>query len=218
MSPSSSSAVQFKRVTYAEGMLRSARFAPDGQTIVYGAAWNGPPTKLYLARTESPDPVPISAPPAELFSISKSGELAVGVGHTYYGWMADSTLARTSLLGGAPREMLQNVRHADWSPDGTELAVVRRVKGFDQLEFPPGTVLDKTTGYFESPRFSPDGKWIAYDDHSAWGDNQGHLAVVDLSGKKKRLAEGFGAIQGVAWPPGGKEVWFTAQTDKGSEL
>ena len=211
--------VQFKRVTYAEGMLRSARFAPDGQTIVYGAAWNGPPTKLYLARTESPDPVPIAAPPAELFSISKSGELAVGVGHAYYGWMAESTLARTSLLGGAPREMLQGIRAAEWSPDGTDLAIVRRVNGFDQLEFPPGTVLDKTVGYFESPRFSPDGKWIAYDDHSAWGDNQGHVAVVDLSGKKKRLAENFGAIQGVAWPPGGKEVWFTAQTgDQGSEL
>ena len=36
------------------------------------------------------------------------------------------TLATSPLGGGAPREMLENVFDADWSPDGNELAVIDR--------------------------------------------------------------------------------------------
>jgi hypothetical protein len=211
--------VTFQRVTFGRGLVRSARFAPDGKTIVYGAAWSGPPVKLYLARTDSPEEAPISLPPAELLSVSKSGEMLVSLGHAYYGWMGDGTLARASLLGGAPREMLEHVRVADWSPDGTQLAVVRWIGGLDQLEYPVGTVLDKTAGYFGDVRVSPDGERVAYSDHGQWGDNRGSVAVVDRSGKKTTLGGPFGAIQGVVWGAGGKEVWYTVIGDNsGSEL
>jgi Tol biopolymer transport system component len=203
------SSVEFQRVTYARGLMRSARFAPDGRTIVYGAAWGGPPIKLYLARTDSPEAAPIPLPPAELLAISKSGEMAVALGASYYGWMADGTLTRAPLLGGTQREILEHVRAADWSPDGSQLAVVRRVEGFDQLEYPVGTVLDKTTGYFGDVRISPDGERIAYTDHSAWGDNRGGVAVVDRAGKKTLLAPDLWGVQGIAWTPDGREVWYT---------
>ena len=36
------------------------------------------------------------------------------------------TLARMPLAGGAPREILDQVNWADWSPDGSNLAIVRR--------------------------------------------------------------------------------------------
>jgi dipeptidyl aminopeptidase/acylaminoacyl peptidase len=211
--PAAAAPVTFNRLTFAKGMMRSARFAPDGKTIVYGAAWNGPPIKLYLTRTDSKESAPIPAPPAELFSISKSGEMAVGVDYRFYGWMGEGTLARTSLLGGTPREVANNVRDADWSPDGSQLAVVRRVEGFDQLEYPVGKVLDKTVGYFGSIRISPDGERIAYSDHPVWGDNVGDIAVVDRNGEKTRLAGGFAGVEGVAWAPGGREVWFTGTSE-----
>ena len=203
------SRVTFTRVTFERGMMRSARFAPDGRTIVYGAAWDGPPIKLYLARTDSPEGAPIPLPPGELFNISKSGEMAVGLGFAYYGWLGTGTLARTSVLGGSAREILTQVRSADWSPDGSELAVVHRVEGFDQLEYPVGTVLAKTTGYFADVRVSPDGERVAFADHPSWGDNRGNLAVVDRAGKRTTLASDFAIMQGVAWAPGGGEVWFT---------
>ena len=202
------SRVSFKRVTFARGLMRSARFAPDGQTIIYGAGWGGPPVKLYLARTESRESTPIAAPPAELLAISKKGEMAIAVGLDYYGWMGHGTLARTSLLGGSLREVMENVRAADFSPDGSEMAIVRRAGGIDQLEFPSGTVVDKTEGYFTDVRISPDGQRVAYTAHPDWGDNQGSLVVVDRSGKKTTLASSFAAIQGLAWSPGG-EIWFT---------
>jgi len=111
------------------------------------------------------------------------------------------------------------VRAADWSPDGSEFAIVRRVEGFDQLEYPIGKVLDKTSGYFGSIRVSPDGERIAYSDHPAWGDNTGGVSVIDRSGKKTKLAADFAAIEGVAWEPGGREVWFTSSSgDKETTL
>src|SRR4029453_11946511 len=55
--------------------------------------------------------------------------------------------------------------------------------------------------------------------HGQWGDNRGSVAVVDRSGKKTTLGGPFGAIQGVAWGAGGKEVWYTVIGDNsGSEL
>ncbi|HEX5041714.1 MAG TPA: protein kinase, partial [Candidatus Polarisedimenticolaceae bacterium] len=209
--------ITFTRITYARGLMRAARFAPDGQTILYGAGWGGPPVKLYLARTDAREMTPLAAPPAELLAISKQSELAISLGHDYYGWMGLGTLARTSLLGGAPREVLENVRSADWSKDGSDLAIVRRVEGVDQLEYPVGRVLDRTDGYFADVRVSPDGDHVAYTDHPIWGDNQGALAVVDRAGKKTTLASGFWAIQGVAWSPSG-EIWFTDQMGEGGNL
>ena len=38
------------------------------------------------------------------------------------------------------------------------------------------------------------------------------MAIVKRSGEKRTLSETFASLQGVAWPPGGKEVWFSAAT------
>ena len=203
------SELTFHRLTFSRGMIRNARFAPDGHTVVYGAAWGGPPPKLYLARVEAAGETPVAVPPAELLAVSTKGELAVALGLNYAGWMGDGTLAQTSLLGGAPRQILEHVRAADWSPDGTKLAIVRRVGGFDQLEFPAGTVLDKTAGYLSDVRVSPDGKTVAYASHPVYADDQGDLVIIDGAAKKTALVHGWAALHGIVWAPGGREIWFT---------
>src|SRR6266851_3600374 len=40
----------FHLLTYRRGTILSARFAPDGQTIVYGAAWDGNPVEIFSTR------------------------------------------------------------------------------------------------------------------------------------------------------------------------
>ena len=42
----------FRQLTFQRGYLQSARFAPDGETIVYAAAWNGKPIELFSTRPE----------------------------------------------------------------------------------------------------------------------------------------------------------------------
>jgi serine/threonine protein kinase len=41
-------------LTFRRGIVLSARFAPDGKTVVYSAAWEGTPLNLFTTRPESP--------------------------------------------------------------------------------------------------------------------------------------------------------------------
>ena len=199
---------QFRRLTFDKGTIRDGRFTPDGQSVIYGAAWNGKPLKIFLARTESPESVPLSLPDARLLSISRSGELAISLGHTYEGWIGEGTLARSSVLGSAPRVMVEHVREADWTPDGSELAVVRRIDGLERLEFPVGKVLYQTSGFISDIRFSPSGDRIAFADHQVYADDAGAVATVDLDGRRTVLSEGWISVHGLAWTSDGSEIWF----------
>jgi hypothetical protein len=202
--------LSFLRLTYDSGTVWNARFTPDGQSAVYGAAWNGAPVRTFLSRTDTVGATALSLPDASLLSVSKSGELAISLGHGYDGWMGAGTLARAALLSGAPRALVENVREAEWAPDGSDLAIVRRVDGLERLEFPIGTVLYQTNGYISHIRFSHDGQRIAFADHPFYADDNGGVAMVDRAGRKTALAAGFQGVRGVAWSLDDREVWFTA--------
>ena len=90
--------------------------------------------------------------------------------------------SRVPLVGGAPREILNDVEWADWSPDGTNVAVVHEVGARKRLEFPLGKVLYDADGWIGNPRVAPDGKSVAFVDHPQQGDDGGAVAVVDLAG------------------------------------
>jgi Tol biopolymer transport system component len=208
--------VRFHRLTFRDGTLWSARFAPDGETIVYSAAWDGDPVRLFMTRLDTPDSTPMSLPDAHLLGVSPSGELAVSLGHRFDGFMGEGTLARAPLLGGGARPVLEKVREADWAPDGSGFAAVRRVEGRERLEFPIGTVLYQTTGWVSHIRFSPRGDRIAFADHPIWSDDVGWVSVVDLGGHKTELTPFSGqSVRGVAWSPSGDEVWYTTQAAGG---
>ena len=98
---------------------------------------------------------------------------------------------------------------ADWSPDGKRLAIVRDEGGRNRLESPVGTVLYETAGWIGNPRFSPSGDAIALLDHWARVGDMGTVVLVPLSGKAKPLSQGWNSVQGLAWRPDGKEIWFT---------
>ena len=199
-------------LTYRRGTIRMARFAPDGQTVVYSAAWEGGPVEIFSTRFGTPESRPAGVPGAEIQAISSTGEMAVllhsqqSKSQVYTG-----TLARMPLGGGAPREILENIQWADWSPDGSQLAIVRDVNGRNRLEYPPGKVLYETGGWVSHPRISRKGDMIAFIDHSIPGDSIGSVALVDMNGKKRTLSQNYGGgAVGLAWSPSGDEVWVTA--------
>ena len=66
----------FRQITFRRGR-DLARFAPDGQTIVYAAAWDGKPFEIFINPPESPESRPFGLVAAEVLSISNSGEMAV---------------------------------------------------------------------------------------------------------------------------------------------
>jgi Tol biopolymer transport system component len=204
----------FQRLTFRRGMIRTARFAPDFQTILYGALWDGDVCRVYTVRPESPESSPLTLPAAMPLAVSSSGELALALGAHLRGAMPYGTLARVPLAGGAPRELFENVKYADWSPDGRDLAIVRSVGAGDQLEFPAGTPIAKPAapgGGFSFPRVSPRGDAVAAFELEFAGGLQGRLAIIDRAGTKRAVSARYANVFGLAWK--GDEVWFTAAGD-----
>jgi eukaryotic-like serine/threonine-protein kinase len=206
------SAPLYHEITFRRGEIRSARFAPDGQTILYSAAWQGNPVETFSARQGMVESRSLGLGRAELLAISSKGEMALSLGsHPVGTWINVGTLARAPLAGGAPRPVLEDVEWADWSPDGNNLAVVRSVGGRDRIEYPVGKVLYETSGgWISYPRISPKGDFIAFMDHPNQGDDGGVIAIVDTAGHKKDLTREWYGTQGLAWTPDGREIWFTA--------
>lgn len=202
--------VSFHRLTYRRGSIFSARFSPDGQTIIYGAALEGNPTELFTTRFDSTDSRPLGLQDTELLSVSNNGDLAVllHVRPTAFGQRG--TLAQVSLTGGAPREILDGVDSADWTPDGSSLAVAHQTgPTYNHLEFPVGKDIYDPQGWVSHIRFSPHGDLLAFDDHLPTGDD-GRVVIIDRDGRHKTSSRFYTTVEGLAWSADGKEVLFAA--------
>jgi dipeptidyl aminopeptidase/acylaminoacyl peptidase len=200
-------------------MIRGARFAPDGQTVVYGAAWEGKPIAVSSARVGSPESSGLDLPNADLLAVSSLGQLALQSGRiASEPYVSTGTLAEAPLTGGEePRERLKGVQWADYSPDGKRIAIVHDAEGRNRLESPVGTVLYESAGWIGHPRFSPGGDAIALLDHWSRSGDMGTVVMVELAGgKPRKLSEGWVSIQGLAWSSDGREIWFTGTKSGGN--
>jgi eukaryotic-like serine/threonine-protein kinase len=200
---------EFQQLTFRRGTILGAAFAPDGQTVVYAAAWEGKPARLFTTTPQGPESRELDVSLGEspqLFTVSQKGELAFAS----FGAERHSMLQVVPLAGGAPREVALDVTWADWSPDGTQMAVVRQQDGKSRIEYPIGKILYETTNGVTALRVSPDGKHLAFLDHPDPYDTRGFVSVLDLEGKKTALTDQWGDETTLAWSPNGKEVWFSA--------
>jgi Tol biopolymer transport system component len=204
----------YRMLTFRKGTVLDAFFAPDGQTVVYSAAWEGAPPHLFSTRPGGTESRSLGLPDGEILSMSSAGDLAIGLGPRDP--LSAIPLARVPLAGGAPRPILDRVRFADWSPDGKDLAVVREIEGADHLEYPIGKTIyvEPSDHYLRLARVSPDGKEIGIVDTAV--NSVGEVAVVDLSGHHRTLAGGFTEVSGLVWRPDGRELWLSAAKESGN--
>jgi eukaryotic-like serine/threonine-protein kinase len=200
----------FKRITFRHGSINGARFAEGGRTVAFTGKFEGEPQYIHVATPGNSNLRTIGPPWASLRALSPQGDVVFGVFSQRD--PGSLTLARMSLAGGAPREVLENVGGADFGPGG-ELLVSRRVNGRLRLEFPPGKVLyEEAIGAgIRDVRLSPQGDAVAFYRHPVAGDTRGTVEMVGLDGKRRTLAGPFGSVgDGLAWSPDGREVWCNA--------
>jgi serine/threonine protein kinase/Tol biopolymer transport system component len=209
---------KFTRLTYQQGYLSNARFAKDGQTVIYSAQWNSDPLQVYSVRTEFPQSTKVDLPNATLLALSNGGDLELALDPVHESWFMYGTMAQAQMVGGTPREQEKEVIAADYAPDGKTLAVVRRANRKVQLEYPVGKVIYATSGYLDYVRVSSSGKQVAFVEHPVYGDDRGWVSVVDEAGNRKQLTHEFGTVQGLAWSKADTEIWFTAGDSTGREL
>ena len=198
---------RFTQVTFRAGTISSARFASDGETIVYSAAWNGQPYQLFMSRMGSAESRPLGVTNAKLLGVSASGDLAFlrGTQNTLRFFSPGSgTLARVSLAGGGPRDLLDRVVAADWIPGGDQLAVAR---SDGQVEFPIGTRFYKPAiGGVRALRVAPGGDRLAL---IVVGGGTAEILVLDRSATTIASSSWTDAGN-LAWSPNGREIWFSA--------
>jgi serine/threonine protein kinase/Tol biopolymer transport system component len=201
----------FHEITFRNGTIWDARFAPDGQTIIYGAAWDGIPQEMFSTRFDSSDSRSLGLPSAQILSISSKGEMAIALHPKSFAHFTQAgTMAQVDLAGGAPHEVLENVLWADFAADGQSMAVIRPGgPSLTHLEYPIGTTLYEPEGWVSHVRFSPNGDFLAVADHVQGGDD-GRIVVLDKKGNRKASSSFYSSVEGLAWPPNGKEVWFSA--------
>ncbi len=204
----------FQQVTFRRGRALRARYTPDGGSIIYGATWEGAPWEIFTSRLDGTESRPFGVKNADVLAVSSKGELAVLLKKTF---AASGTLAVMPLAGGAMRELLENVVAADWSPDGTQLAVAVRENRETRIEYPIGRILYKTKGRLDySMRVSGSGKQIAFIESppstQAMAPNEKDLRIVDATGKATTLvrAQTPRQITGCLWRPGDRELLFSA--------
>ncbi len=210
LSPNSPVIPAFHEISFGHGHISGARFAADGQTVIYGANWAGQAPELYSTQPGNPESRALGLSNAGIWSISSSGEMAIAYPCTLNWGECMGTLALVPAEGGAPRERLENVTGADWAPDGKMLAVAQFNEGKARIVQSPGEkVLYETAGWITGIRVSPKGDRIAFFEHSVLGDVGGSVSVLDLTGNKEVLSSGWKALEGLGWLPDGKQVWFT---------
>jgi Tol biopolymer transport system component len=198
-------AVSIRRVTFQKGSISDARFAPDGETVVYTAEWEGRPQDTFVTRIDGTEARPLGLHRTRVLAVSRLGEIAIQFRKDDPSRLA---LGRVSMLGGALREVIDNASHwADWSPDGKDLMVQRHVAGKDRIEYPLGTVFYESSGRIEFPRASPRDDRVAFIEGS---ESDAAICTVDRRGTKKvlvRESDGFTVFGEIAWHPSG-EIWF----------
>ena len=203
----------YRRMTFRRGFIMSARFAPDG-SVIYGAAWEDNPLEIYSSYQTGPEARPLGLRDADVLSVASSGELAISIGRRFMGvgYATTGMLARVPLAGGAPRRVCQDMQEAEWTRDGKNFLLTRRVDGFYRIESPIGNLIYKTPRWISRARFSPAEDLIAFIEHPLWGDDAGTVTIIDRSGNVViQGGESWNSTSGLAWTPDGKEVWFTGE-------
>jgi eukaryotic-like serine/threonine-protein kinase len=210
--PAPSPVAMFKRMSFDRGTVVRGRLLPEGKTVVYSGVLKDGVPDTYIIREDYPTSVAAGLHGAMVLAISKQEQLAVLVRPRFWGqYVWRGTLAQVPMGGTEPRELLDNVYDADWSPDGNALAVIDRKDEKWQVEYPIGKVLLATDNWISDIRVSPDGKRVAVFRHPAASqDDRGNVLLLDRDGKQKVISAEWEALEGMAWTPGGNEVWYSA--------
>ena len=205
----------YHQLTFERGLVYAARFAPDGPSIDYSASWNGEPVQLYSTQPDTPESRPLNLVNSTLFAVSVS-QLAISLGckDRYIG-LCQGTLGLVPPAGGTPREVADGVLAADWSSDGSEMAVILQVAGKYRVEFPRGKMLYESTHPLGYLRIAPHSNAVAFVEFSSVDGDAGWVIAADRNGKQLLHSVTFISTEGLAWAPSGEEVWVGATRTEG---
>ena len=116
----------------------------------------------------------------------------------------------------APKPEIENALAADFTTDGSPLAIVRYVPAdlIRQLEYPIGHVLCRER-LVDDLRFSRDGKDLACNAHTNASDDRCNVVILRTTGENVATSPQYESSQELAWSASGDEVWSTSPLESG---
>ena len=200
----------YRRLTFDRGTLGHARFAPDGNTIVYDAAWRGEPSEVFTTRIDSRESRSLG------LSMALSMRSPPRASWRWVSARSGPVLRPPSAVCRSPVE--RRARFSSASPGRTGLPTARTspwfapVDGVDRLEFPIGKLLYESRGTISHARVSPEetGSPSSTTQTRSWASPRAPSSRSTGQVRKKTLSTGWADLYGLAWRPDGREVWFTA--------
>ncbi len=196
-----------RQLTFRQGRVVTARFARDGASVYFGAAWDDEPIAVSQLRFDGGVARALELPSADLLAVSAS-QLALSLGRRHVdGQCATGRLALAPIDGGAERVLREEVQDADLVADGGEMAVVTRAARGFELEWPLGTVRLRGAEWITHPRIAPDRSRVGCLIHKGPNDDQGRVAVIERAGGAPRtLSDGWSSVSGLAWRAGSHQL------------
>lgn len=214
--PAAPREVIFEQRTYDPQFISNARFLPENKGIVFSAALEGNLPELFVIHSGAATPEALHQSRTHLLSVSNTGQLAVLTDVSHISQRLYQGTLCVMPLDGAPKPRMTDIREADWSPDGSEMAVIHDTGAGDQLEYPSDKLLYKSTGYLSDLRVSPEGSRVAFFEHPVRWDDRGYVLVADRrSGSVKKLTGDCPSMEGLAWTPDGRNVVFSGSQSIG---
>jgi hypothetical protein len=194
-------APSFHQLTFLRGFVQNARFTGDGKHVVYSAAWNGRSSRLFKADAINSESQDLGFDHAQLASVSTSGRTTL---------LFHKDLGRPAAAQNVPSLNMLSPKQAaaDWGP-GNQLALVRKNGDSYTVEYPPGHSLYTSNTYIDDLRISPRGDQIAFLRHPIPHDDGGEVVLISREGKSRVLSSGWESVDGLAWHPSAREIWFT---------
>jgi hypothetical protein len=216
--PAAPASVVFAPRTFRPMTVFRALFGPDGETITMSAALEGNEPELFEIHPNERAPRALGFRRTHLLSVSSKGELAVLTNARYVRHRVFRGTFATFFPGTEPHEQADDVREADWSPDGTALAFIRHVEGKDRLEFRDKVLYEEPGGYLSDLCVSPSGTHIAFSQHAARYNDTGRVIIIEVStGRQVAVTADYDSVKGVSWLPDGRGVLIGANTNTSSE-
>jgi eukaryotic-like serine/threonine-protein kinase len=207
------------RVTDLQGLEEFPAVSPDRKFVAFTASVNGL-RQIFVRLLASGAPVQITKDPVDHRSPRWSADAATLI---YFSppsaGEAQGTLWSIPALGGSPRPVARSIGGADVARSG-RVASFSLVNGQIQLMT---SALDGSdtrsigrfdAGYYQFPRWSPDGRWIAFQrgDGVRWD-----VVVVPVDGgEAHQLTRERSLMNGLAWLPDSTGIIYSS--NRGSTI